>query len=124
MGNGGYVNDVSYLNDVFFLCRRRNSFGQPEISRYVNRLATAQHPRGLPHPLCLSGFIHAGESRCLDAFFVALGQAFHGEQKYWYTSTLELQLASLEVCRACRCVPTLHVRDNDSTPRSLWSPPS
>lgn len=40
----------------------------------------------------------------------ALNQACEGEEKRWYTSTLELQLASLAMCKACRSVPTWHVR--------------
>lgn len=46
---------------------------------------------------------------------------FEVEGKRWYASTLELQLASLELCRACRSVPTLHARVDDDTPRTLWS---
>lgn len=64
----------------------------------------------------------AGAARCLDAFTVALNQACQGREKHWYVSTLELQLASLEFCKACRSVPTLHVSVNDRTPVSLWSP--
>lgn len=37
-------------------------------------------------------------------------------------STLELQLASLEFCAACRSTPILRVRVTDQTRRSLWSP--
>lgn len=37
-------------------------------------------------------------------------------------STLELQLASLEVCKACRSVPTLRVRVANETPSTLWAP--
>eukprot|EP00752_Nemacystus_decipiens_P008832 g7883.t1 len=62
-----------------------------------------------------------GRSQCLDAFTVALNQACEGGEKRWYASTLELQLASLEFCRACRSVPTLHVRVNPESPTSLWS---
>ncbi|CAM9960933.1 unnamed protein product, partial [Ectocarpus sp. 12 AP-2014] len=59
-------------------------------------------------------------SRCLDAFVVALGQVYHaGEDRRWYTSTLELQLASLDFCRACRNVPTLRMRVGEGTPSSL-----
>eukprot|EP00903_Cladosiphon_okamuranus_P014166 g13165.t1 len=49
-----------------------------------------------------------GKRRSVNAFAVALDQACGGGEKRWYTSTLELQLASLELCRACRRVPTLH----------------
>lgn len=58
--------------------------------------------------------------RCLDAFIVALGQARAGGEKRWYASTLELQLVSLEFCKACRGIPILSVRVDDRTPCSLW----
>ncbi|CAM9580887.1 unnamed protein product [Ectocarpus sp. 13 AM-2016] len=61
-------------------------------------------------------------SRCLDAFIVALSQACEGGGKQWYASTLELQLTSLDFCRACRSVPTLDVAVDKHTPRSLWAP--
>ncbi|CAM9396513.1 unnamed protein product [Ectocarpus fasciculatus] len=61
-----------------------------------------------------------GRSRCLDAFVVALSQACGGRNKRWYASTLELQLTSLDMCRACRSTPIFHVRVNDHTPGSLW----
>ncbi|CAN0014854.1 unnamed protein product, partial [Ectocarpus sp. 6 AP-2014] len=64
----------------------------------------------------------AGNSKCLDAFVVALNQACDGQEKRWYVSTLELQLVSLEVCGACRSVQTLHVRVKRQTPPSLWFP--
>lgn len=63
----------------------------------------------------------AGEGRCLDAFVVALDQACGGGAKRWYASTLELRLVSLEFCRACRSIPTLAVKVEGSTPRSLWT---
>ena len=98
--------------------------------------------RALDHPF------YSGNSRCIDAFTVALNQACpegekrwslstlerqplsfsskklpkRGEEKLWYTSTLELQVVSLELCRACRRVPTVHVRVNDFTPRTLRPP--
>ncbi|CAN0521524.1 unnamed protein product, partial [Ectocarpus sp. 12 AP-2014] len=62
-----------------------------------------------------------GRTRCLDAFVVALSQACEGGKKRWYSSTLELQLTSLDLCRACRSTSILHVRVNDQTPRSLWT---
>ena len=76
----------------------------------------------VPYPCPL--LLVSGEHQCLDAFIVALGQACEGGKKRWYTSTMELQLVSLEFCRACRSVPTLHVPVKDSTPRSLWPPQS
>jgi len=67
-------------------------------------------------------FPFSGESRCLHAFTVALSEACNGGVKRWYASTLELQLVSLEFCRACRSIPQLAVNVEASTPRSLWSP--
>ena len=66
--------------------------------------------------------LRSGAFRCVDAFTVALNQACEGGKNRWYTSSLELQLASLELCRACRKVPTLRVLVDDRTPRTLWSP--
>ncbi|CAM9608098.1 unnamed protein product, partial [Ectocarpus sp. 8 AP-2014] len=65
---------------------------------------------------------HRERSRCLDAFIVALSQACEGGGKQWYASTLELQVTSLDFCRACRSVPTLEVSVDEHTPRSLWAP--
>lgn len=48
---------------------------------------------------------------------VALNQACDGQR--WYTSTKELQLASLQFCVACRNVTTLHLRVDLSIPRRL-----
>ncbi|CAN0242056.1 unnamed protein product, partial [Ectocarpus sp. 12 AP-2014] len=64
----------------------------------------------------------AERSRCLDAFIIALSQACEGGGKQWYASTLELQLTSLDFCRACRSIPTLDVAVDEHTPRSLWAP--
>ena len=73
----------------------------------------------LSHP-CVA---FSGGSQCLDAFNVALSQAYDGGgRKRWYASTIELQLVSLDFCRACRTVPTLHVHVDESTPRSLRFP--
>ncbi|CAM9389107.1 unnamed protein product, partial [Ectocarpus sp. 6 AP-2014] len=57
-----------------------------------------------------------GPTQCFDAFVVALSQACEGGEKRWYVSTLELQLTSLGMCRACRNVSTLRVRVEDQTP--------
>lgn len=48
---------------------------------------------------------------------MALNQAC--DRQLWYTSTRELQLASLPFCVACRNVTTLHLRVDRSTPRRL-----
>lgn len=77
-----------------------------------------RYPR---HPRCPRRLQSWGHSRCLDAFVVALGQACEGGRKRWYASTLELQLASREMCSAFRSVPTLHVRVDDRTPPTMWS---
>ena len=61
------------------------------------------------------------EGRHLDVLNVVLLQACEGGENRWYASTLELQLVSLELCRACRSVPILHVRVEAGTPRTLWS---
>ena len=66
----------------------------------------------------------AGLSRCLDAFIVALNQPGDTNTRWnikpWYTSTKELQLASLEFCAACRSVPRLDVTVTKRTPTRLW----
>eukprot|EP00903_Cladosiphon_okamuranus_P018868 g17355.t1 len=51
-----------------------------------------------------------GRPRCLDAFVVALNQALGERNGQWYTSFLELQLVSLDFCRACRGVPIFCVK--------------
>ncbi|CAN0191062.1 unnamed protein product, partial [Ectocarpus sp. 6 AP-2014] len=68
-----------------------------------------------------------GYSRFMDALTVALNQAYDSragdcDNVRWFTSTLDLQLASLDLCRACRSVPTLLVKIDHDTPRSLWTP--
>jgi len=61
--------------------------------------------------------VRSEKSRCLDAFAVAVSQACAGDKKRWYTSTLELQLASLGFCRVCRGVPALSVvAEDNNTP--------
>lgn len=61
----------------------------------------------------------AGDSRCIDAFMVALNETCGG--KKWYISTVQLQLASVEFCVACRSVSTLHLFVDEGTPRHLWA---
>ncbi|CAN0470839.1 unnamed protein product [Ectocarpus sp. 12 AP-2014] len=62
-----------------------------------------------------------GRSKSLEVLVVALNQACDGQRKRWYTSTLELQLVSLELCGASRGAQLLHVRVNGRTPPTLWS---
>lgn len=54
-----------------------------------------------------------GQNRCVEILAIALDQLCHGGERCWNTSTLELQLVSLEICGACRRVPHLHVRRVD-----------
>ncbi|CAN0340877.1 unnamed protein product, partial [Ectocarpus sp. 8 AP-2014] len=61
-----------------------------------------------------------GPGRCSEAFVVALNTGCDGN--VWYTSTKELQLASLQFCVACRNVPTLHLAVyNTHVPARLWN---
>ncbi|CAM9529905.1 unnamed protein product [Laminaria digitata] len=55
--------------------------------------------------------------RWLHIFEIALKQTERGK---WFESTLELQLASFELCVACRGVRTLLVTIGFSIPLSLW----
>ncbi|CAN0045026.1 unnamed protein product [Pylaiella littoralis] len=50
--------------------------------------------------------------RRLRAFPHRPAQAYAGEDRCWYASTLQLQLASLGLCEACRDVPMLSVMLN------------
>ncbi|CAM9126585.1 unnamed protein product, partial [Laminaria digitata] len=63
-----------------------------------------------------------GKDRCVQAITVAIDQACGGGEKTWYVSTVNLQLASLQLCRACRAVVPLHVRLGQGIPRSMWAP--
>ncbi|CAM9405806.1 unnamed protein product, partial [Sphacelaria rigidula] len=61
------------------------------------------------------------DSLCLEAFVVALDQIARFDGGPWYTSTSNLQLVSLELCAACRRLPTAEVRANEHVPRLLWA---
>lgn len=102
--------ELSYTS---FFAFREN----PESSLWS--MLTTQH---LLAVLC-SWLPPAGQSRCLEAFIVALNQAGEGWRNLWYVSTLELQLVSLEFCRARRRIPTLGVLVDGRTVRSLWVSP-
>lgn len=67
--------------------------------------------------VALIPFAGSARNPCLDAFAVALSQTCEGDR--WYTSTKELQLASLDFCHACRSVTTLSLTVNDAIPRRL-----
>ncbi|CAN0290720.1 unnamed protein product [Scytosiphon promiscuus] len=60
------------------------------------------------------GFV---QNKCLDALGVVLNQSCGGSD--WFSSTMELQLASLQVCAACRNVATVTLRVDDAIPRRL-----
>ncbi|CAM9758939.1 unnamed protein product [Ectocarpus sp. 12 AP-2014] len=66
-----------------------------------------------------SAFVSPGRSRtsCVNALIVALNEMCDGSS--WYTSTKELQLASLEICIACRTHRTMHLYVNRNIPRRL-----
>ncbi|CAN0033793.1 unnamed protein product [Scytosiphon promiscuus] len=59
----------------------------------------------------------SAESRCLEALVVAVHQA--SEIRRWYTVTNELQVASLQLCEACRGAQTAHLRVDGGIPASL-----
>lgn len=63
------------------------------------------------------GFNH---DRFVDVVIVALNQL--SEEGKWYTSTMELQLASLQLCSACRNVTTLTLTVEEGTSRTLLDP--
>ncbi|CAN0044122.1 unnamed protein product, partial [Scytosiphon promiscuus] len=66
----------------------------------------------IPH-----GFEH---NRCVDVVTVALYQMC-GEDS-WYTSSKELQLASLQVCAACRSFTTLNLTVEHDASRNVLEP--
>ncbi|CBJ31671.1 expressed unknown protein [Ectocarpus siliculosus] len=68
----------------------------------------------LPLPSTAPG---PGRSSCLNAIVVALSETCDG--KSWYTSTKELQLASLGFCTACRNHQTVHLKVDEHIPRRL-----
>ncbi|CAM9210436.1 unnamed protein product [Sphacelaria rigidula] len=63
----------------------------------------------------------AGRKLCLDALTIALNEASSWGESF--LPTKQLQLASLQLCIACRCVSTLCVKFDECTPRRLWTDP-
>ncbi|CAM9108795.1 unnamed protein product, partial [Scytosiphon promiscuus] len=59
-----------------------------------------------------------GSRHSLDALTVAIDQ--HSPEG-WYVSTLQLQLASMQLCLACRRFSTLEVRVEEGTPSCVWA---
>ncbi|CAN0306423.1 unnamed protein product [Ectocarpus sp. 6 AP-2014] len=82
------------------------------LEKEVALSAPASSP--LPSPQTSRG---PTRNSCLNALTVALNETCDG--KSWYTSTKELQLASLEFCMACRHHQTLHLNVDAKTPRRL-----
>ena len=58
-----------------------------------------------------------GASLYLDVFSISLNQA---NGRGWYTSTLDLELASLQLCVLCRGVSTVHLTIEPSVPSRMW----
>ena len=85
----------------------------PLPTAYPTKLAHASF-FSLHHPVSVV------ENRCLDAFFVALGQM--GEGMPWYASTLQLQRTSLGFCTACREFRKLRLLLDETTPATVRSP--
>ncbi|CAN0164683.1 unnamed protein product, partial [Ectocarpus sp. 12 AP-2014] len=89
----------------------------------MNRLVCAPLHHHCPPAIMCQNPNHAshsgGGSQCLEAFMVALDLTCDGEK--WYASTQQLQLASLDLCKACRGVPTLALSVERSTPEYLWA---
>ncbi|CAM9635072.1 unnamed protein product [Ectocarpus sp. 4 AP-2014] len=73
----------------------------------------------LQSPPSTPGLYSAGPTRdfCLDAVLISLNRMCDG--KSWYTSTKELQLASLEFCIACRSYRAIHLTVGAQIPRRL-----
>ena len=93
------------------------------IRLFLSSLHMSVFSLGVSPMSCQPQCFSPGEVLCLDAFIVALSQACEGGRKLWYVSSLELQLLSVDFCRACRSVPIWHVRVGQVTPPSLWSSP-
>ncbi|CAM9155939.1 unnamed protein product, partial [Ascophyllum nodosum] len=59
-----------------------------------------------------------GPTRCLDAFLIALTR---DDGSGWFSSTLQLQLTSLQFCELCRSVPTLHLTVGTAMHDLVWT---
>lgn len=67
--------------------------------------------------------VEAGASTLLPSSNLAQSteSGGRGRKTGWFESTLSLQRASLEFCRACRSVPSLLVQVDAGTPAQLFS---
>lgn len=54
---------------------------------------------------------------CVEALIVSINQS--SDMRQWYTVTKELQLASLQLCEACRRAQSVHLRVDDDIPTTL-----
>eukprot|EP00903_Cladosiphon_okamuranus_P012037 g11302.t1 len=91
-GGGGDDYSPSHTSDS--RSDRQNTEGQEEeVTRRHTPGNPVNHQKQPPEKM-----------RCLEAFIVALSQACGGKDSYWYASTFDLHLTSLEFCRACRSV--------------------
>ncbi|CAN0149697.1 unnamed protein product, partial [Ectocarpus sp. 13 AM-2016] len=64
-----------------------------------------------------------GSTRCLEAIAVVLNQSSPKggiREPPFISSTLQLQLACLELCAVCRSLPSLHIKVPETLPASLW----
>ena len=57
-------------------------------------------------------------TRCLDAFLIVLTR---DDSSGWFSSTLQLQLTSLQFCELCRSVPTLHLTVGTAMHDLVWT---
>lgn len=88
------------------------------VPKYSHHLPPTLHSTFFAEQNVLTN-VPAGHPACLDAFTVALNESCDGTQ--WYASTMELQLASLGFCKACRSVSTLRLTVEKATPARLWN---
>ncbi|CAM9963794.1 unnamed protein product, partial [Ectocarpus fasciculatus] len=84
------------------------------VSLMEKEVAFSAPASPLPLPATTPG---PSRNSCLKAISVALNETCDG--KRWYTSTKELQLASLELCIACRSYRMLHLNIDAEVPRRL-----
>lgn len=66
----------------------------------------------------MSSAHRAGSNLYLHAFSIALNAT--SDKEKWFTSTIQLELVSLQLCLACRDASELHLRVEEDTPRYLW----
>ncbi|CAM9220895.1 unnamed protein product [Ectocarpus sp. 13 AM-2016] len=68
-----------------------------------------------------------GSARCLEAITIVLNQSSPKggiREPPFISSTLQLQLACLELCRVCRSLPCLHITVRENLPSRWWIAPT